>query len=403
MIRSVVLACVVVCFFSFAGAAGPIALPPAPLSTLPLVRASNLVELGSFTTPSDVTGIWQGQTLYEFSYANGSIAFNPANQSLFVVGHDWGQHVAEISIPADGGTARVIQRFVDALSGKLALIDPDRETKKIGGLYVTGSTLLVSGYTYYDGAGNATASHFSRSTDLSNTGVVGPLRVGTLNPGFYGGYFAAIPAEWQASLGGDLIVGLTGIPIVSRTSYGPAAFAVKSADLVAGVNPTAAQPLVYYPQRNQTLGLYGQARTINPVYNATSQSRGVVIPLGTSTLLFFGSTGLGPYCYGQGTEDQNLGFQPIPNERGVVYCYDRSNSAKGEHAFPYSSYVWAYNLNDLAAVKAGKKRPWTVTPYATWELSGIGTVVGAAYDAATGRLFLSTPGPTLVVHVFKVT
>ena len=30
--------------------------------------------------------------------------------------------------------------------------------------------------------------------------------------------------------------------------------------------------------------------------------------------------------------------------------------------------MWAYDLNDLAAVKAGKKRPWSLKPYGVWPL-----------------------------------
>src|SRR5690606_4688525 len=68
---------------------------------------------------------------------------------------------------------------------------------------------------------------------------------------------------------------------------------------------------------------------------------------------------------------------------------DRS---RGTHAYPYVPYVWAYRASDLADVKAGRKQPWDVTPYATFRLpsqirgSQIG---GAAYDPTTGRIFVS--------------
>jgi hypothetical protein len=67
------------------------------------------------------------------------------------------------------------------------------------------------------------------------------------------------------------------------------------------------------------------------------------------------------------------------------------------------AFVWAYDLNDLAAVKAGQKRPWDVVPYATWELAEVGFnggplvhVYGLATDAPSGNDFLA-PTTTLTV------
>jgi glutamine amidotransferase PdxT len=109
------------------------------------------------------------------------------------------------------------------------------------------------------------------------------------------------------------------------------------------------------------------------VFSLTSQIRGVVLPNGTASVLFFGKHGTGPFCYGE-----------VPTE-----CTDPSNTYKGGHAYPYVPHVWAYNANDLAAVKAGKKRPWDVTPYAVWNLSDLGADIGGvAVDPATGRIFV---------------
>jgi hypothetical protein len=69
--------------------------------------------------------------------------------------------------------------------------------------------------------------------------------------------------------------------------------------------------------------------------------------------------------------------------------------------------IWAYDANDLVAVKDGAKDP-SVEPYATFELDDIdagggATAAGAAYDPATGRLFLTERyGDQPRVHVFVV-
>jgi hypothetical protein len=87
---------------------------------------------------------------------------------------------------------------------------------------------------------------------------------------------------------------------------------------------------------------------------------------------------------------------------------------KGPHAFPYRYQVWAYDANDLAAVKSGTKQPWEVLPYAIWEppinLNPTHLFGGAtAYDASTGRLYVSqVQGESFgyarlpVIHVFQV-
>jgi hypothetical protein len=158
--------------------------------------------------------------------------------------------------------------------------------------------------------------------------------------------------------------------VISRTSYGPAAFAIDPLNLA-----NSAKPLVYYTQQHQTLGTYGASGS-HPVFNGSTRVRGIVFPAGTSSVLFIGTTGIGPYCYGEASA-----------------CGDRSNNSKGEHAYPYRAYVWAYSATDLADVRAGRKQPWSVTPYATWELTsasvGYDAVGGVAWDPATRRLFVS--------------
>lgn len=367
--------------------------PPPPADTLPtrLLQQADLLKVDTFGAPCCVSGTLANGTFLadEFSYANGAIAFNPARNSLFVVGHDWGQRVAELTIASGGAAGTLLQPFTDPLYGKMTTIDPDvaagSEGGKVGGLLVQGSTLYISAHTYYDGAGNAKASHFTRSTNLLDANVVGALRVGDLNPGFYGNYLAAIPSEWQAALGGDVLAGGCCLAIIGRTSYGPDAFAVNSADLAAGVNPTSARPLVYYDTLHTTLGSWGGNGSPDPLFNMATHVKAAVIVPGTATALFFGDTGLGTPCYGAGTANQSLVGQPTPD--GSVYCYDPINSAKGTHAYPYSAYVWAYDLHDFAKVRAGQLQPWDVTPYASWAHTG--GSLGAAFDPVTNRIYLS--------------
>jgi len=213
--------------------------------------------------------------------------------------------------------------------------------------------------------------------------------VGKIGSGFISGYFAEVPADLQSLLGGPVVNGQCCIAIITRTSYGPALFAIDPADI--GVkNPAPAIPLVYYPANH----FYTDYNVQSTFFNATAHIRGVVVPAGTRSVLFFGRLGLGPYCYG-----------------GGQFCKDPVDPYQGTHAAPYASYVWAYDALELAKVKAGKKQPWDVRPYATFELPmpfrgrGDGDINGATYDPKTGRIYLTQAfgdDPVPLVHAFTI-
>jgi hypothetical protein len=343
-----------------------------------LVRPENLKFLGTFRLPT-VAG-------NGFSYGGAAPAFNPANNSLFISGHVYDNFSAEVAIPALGGTATVLQDLTDATSWLGSL---GGGSVRVGGHLVVDDTLIITGFLYYDGNGAQTVSHFSRPVSMSSGSVAGPYRVGEMGAGFYSGYMGLVPEEWQAALGGPAITGNCCLSVISRTSYGPAAFSFDPASA-----SETAQPLVYYTQDHQTLGEYGAGGT-HPVFNGTTRITGVVFPEGTSSVLFFGMTGVGEYCYGE-----------------AVDCGDWTNSSKGEHAAPYRAYVWAYDANDLADVRSGSRAPWSVEPYATWELPELGDVQndfgvgGATYDPATHRIYVSkkiADGDKPVIYVFELT
>lgn len=343
-----------------------------------LVSQNDMTYLGSFHVP--VVG---GNG---FSYGGHGLAFNPTKNSLYIVGHVYDLFTAEISIPPLDGTATVLQPLQDSTAGKLGAIGSGQ--LRIGGNLVYKNKLYTTGFVYYDASGSQTLSHFNRPLNLSTSGVTGPYRVGSDGAGLYSGYMTTIPSDWQAKLGAPAMTGNCCLSIISRTSYGPSVSAWDPEN--TGSN---AQILVAYDQSHQTLGTYGASGS-HPVFNGTTRITGIFFPPGTASVLFFGSTGVGNYCYGE-----------------AAVCNDPTNNAKGEHAYPYQAYIWAYNANDLAAVRAGTKQPYEVTPYATWKLNDFGTVGvdfatgGAAYDPATGRVYLSQiggNGDLPLIRVYKI-
>ena len=99
--------------------------------------------------------------------------------------------------------------------------------------------------------------------------------------------------------------------------------------------------------------------------------------------------------YGDGTANKAL--DETTSADGAHLCYDPTTNSKGSHAFPYRSQIWAYDLNDLAAVRAGNRKPWEVVPYGVWPLTLPTTeptmrLGGVGYDAERQTIYVSQLG-----------
>ena len=302
--------------------------------------------------------------------------------------------VAEVTIPTPVNSADVaalpfaefVQPFADPSDGQMSTVG---DGANLAGLLVLGKRLYGTGLIYYDANNTQTISHFSRSLSLSQPGAGKIKSVGDKGrSGYVAGYMAPIPPEWQSALGGPAITGQCCVPIISRTSWGPAAFAWDPSDLDSR-DRVEAIPLVYYDGAHHTLGDFDASGS---VFGATTLVAGAAIVGGTRTALFFGSNGIGELCYGNGTADRSL-VNTVGSD-GAKYCYDPTASDKGQHAFPYRYQIWAYDLNDLAAVRAGKRQPWDIKPYGVWGFElpvaePTTRLLGVTYDAAQHRLFVS--------------
>src|SRR3989344_4180243 len=346
-----------------------------------LLQKSDLVYQGSFKVPHGTFGA------SSFDWGEGIMAYNPANNSLFISSHPYQNSVAEISIPtvvnssslAALNTASVLQNFSEISEGRKNQI-PCIGTHFIGGLLPRGSSLLVSYYNFYDGGTCQQQSHFVSGQTLSTGGdVTGPwaanyaVTPSTNNAGYVHGWMIPVPSAYQSSLGGSAILGNCCLSIVGRTSQGPSVFSFNPSTVGAN-NPFPITPLLYYSPEHPSLGQWNQT---SPTFNGTTQIKGAAMIDGTRSLLFFGRQGTGTYCYGPGAQ-----------------CGDPVNANQGDHAYPYVSQIWAYDVNDLIASKHGQISPWNVMPYSVWtyttpfQRANNGKPGGVAWDPNTRRLFV---------------
>ncbi|MCA1586008.1 MAG: hypothetical protein LC791_14970, partial [Acidobacteria bacterium] len=259
---------------------------------------------------------------------------------------------------------------------------------QLGGAFVDGSRLVVSAFSKYDSGRDARTSHISSGLTLATTGdVVGPVRVGTVNPGVVGGYMGPIPTEWQGLLGAPAFTGLMGTSIVSRTSSGPA-FVAFDPNQIGAVSPVSATPLIYYPLEHELR----RGDSQNEVYNLSTDIAAAALIAGSRTVMFLGNHGFGSYCYDTGAR-----------------CNDPAKGDFGNHFYPYKWRAWFYDAADLARVKNGELASWQVQPYAVFTLPGLpddgrAQASTGTYDPTTRRFYFSPIyGTSPIVYVFEVT
>jgi hypothetical protein len=381
-----------------------VGIAPTAQTTLPRVQPGQVIWDGAFKLPH---GNFGGTNL-SFGYGAAAMGYDPITGGIYISSHDYTQQVALLTIPTPSTSALLgslpsaafIQPFSDIYEGRMGQVGGSTGAgHRPGGFLHFNGRLIATAYNWFDADGIAVASHFTHSPTTTATGTVtGPHVFAGLTPkgsGFVAGYMAAIPTVWQALLGGPALSGQCCIPIASRTSYGPNAY-VFNPDQLAVVDPVPNTVLLNYPQGHvQPDGDWASDYTT--FFNLSTQMGGMLIPTGTRTLLYVGRQGIGKKCY---------------------RCSDIDPFAPGDanHAPPYRIQVWAYDLNDLAAVKAGTSQPWDLRPYAIWPLTQnllpllphwkpTMHVRGFAADPASGRFWIVAPfadGDGPVIHQFHI-
>jgi len=354
---------------------------------LPLYNFNDLVYEGAFRIPSDTYGP------SSINYSEGPLAYNEENNSIFIVGHNHHQAIAEFLIPPVLNTTVItdLNMAGDPVQEYVQLLDrtPDNNPEninRIGGLYTTmhngQQKLIVNGYEYYDAPADNTVTTLiaDNATSLENSGVTGYFRF-TGEPGHTSGWISPIPEEWQVVLNGTHITGQSsGIPIISRCSVGPSAFSFYMDDLLeANVTPVPTTTLLDFSLTNPLHEDLFNNDLDNDLWTHLSRATyGFIVP-GTRTYLTIGYSG--------------------GHVSGVCYkCIQDDGNSCGGYCTPQAGdenqYYWLWDLNDLLKVKNGTLLPYEVRPYDYGEFNTPfqtehRPVGGGSFDPATGNLYLS--------------
>ena len=414
----------------------------ASFSFATLVQEQHLTYEGAFRVPRGNLG--GDSSIWSMGRGGKGITFNPARNTLILSGSSQEKYAIEISIPqpvnsstiSDLNTATTIQVPGNVAQGQWNNLNVDGSSVenggRVGGFLVYNNYLVGNAYAYYASGDSAHLSHFKSALNWETVGSpynfsgfkrvgVNPVSELNSNGGWTGGYMGHIPPEWQDRLGWPALTGNGATPVIGRSSLGPSVWGFDPDDI--GVQNIAPAEIFFgYPEGHPTLATYAIG---NSYYNMTANYVGVVFPVGSDSILFFGRIGRGENgdgagCYGTGTSDESLHRLPVGD--GSIYCYDPLDHDKGGHAYPYVAQVWAYDANDILPVKAGTLNYWEVEPYAIWtfnlpftdeasSLTGKRELGGVAYDPSTQRIFISQltsdhwadqyePNP--IIHVYSV-
>ena len=372
--------------FLFSFGASPAAAQNNP-SSLPLFHASGFSYEGAFRVPADHFGV------SEMNYSEGPIEYNPAHNSIFLVGHAWQQAIAEFNVPTlvksgtlaalnmAGSPRQVFSTVLDRAAG-----GNPQNIDRIGGMkYLAGRNgpeLIVNAYEYYDAPGDDTHTTLAvrNANDIAGAQINGYFQFQG-GQGHTSGWISPIPLAWQPVLGGAYITGQSsGIPIISRTSVGPSAFVFNPLDIVGNAAVPTPVPTVTLLDfsLNQPLhsDLSNESRS-NHLWTHISRVVYGFIPPGTRTYVTIGYSG--------------------GHESGVCYkCTQSDGNTCGGYCAPdpsdYYHYYWLWDVNDLVAVKEGRMISSAVRPYEYGIFSTpfvTPQIGGGSFDSASGLLYLT--------------
>ncbi len=394
--------------------ATPTLAPPAQ----GLIQPSDLHYLGAFRLPADPQG--QG---WEWANWSSALTYYPQDDpqgaddgfpgSLFGVGADPWQRVAEIDIPApvrsptknvaDLPTARLLQPFADIRQGLV----PQLEMPRVGLAYLPAHGSQRTGKLYFAWADHAPGqpedagpTHGWAELTLDSPQSRGLWAVGGYPNYVTGDYLFDIPQPWADAVTQGRSLATGRYRDGGQAAEGPALFAI--APWAEGNPPSAnavlpATRLLLYENVMQP-----NPHALNGYHHSDEWTGGAWLSAGDrAAVIFVGTKGVGDNWYGcaDGTDQP-----PWPDD-----C-DRGWWSTG-----FEAQMLFYDPNQLAAVARGEIPSWQPQPYATLVLDPAlyhitssqqkYHVAAIAFDRGHGLLYVLEPladEDRPLVHVWRV-
>ncbi|MDZ7385606.1 MAG: T9SS type A sorting domain-containing protein [candidate division KSB1 bacterium] len=398
------------------------------------LRSTDLIYKGAFRLPAPSGGSnWSYSGLAMTYYPDGDPS-GPADGypgSLFVLGHDHHQQVAEISIPipvvsptkrlADLNTATTLQAFRDikgSMFGDLELPCAGLEYLPAQGAQTTGKLHFCWGQHFQF---ERAPTHGWCELNLSSPQPAGPWFFGEYSNYVSNDYLFEIPAEWAARHAPGMRLATGRFREGHWSGMGPALFAY--APWQNGNPPmpnstlTAITPLLLYGENvpgTPEIVTY-EDRAMRGFSPPDCWSGGAWLTAGSaSAVIFVGTKAIGRswYGYSDGTVyPDDPPYPPIPpfphDERGWW-----SESIRARILF--------FDPNELAAVAAGSMNTWEPQPYDSLDIDQYlfdpgfdyprykkHSLGAAAFDRARSLLYIverrADEDEKSLIHVFRVT
>ncbi len=377
----------------------------------------DLAYLGAFRLPEVPDEGW--------AYSGAAMAYYPDGDpngpddgfpgSLFATGHDWYQHVSEISIPVPVISASHDVAALNVATTLQPLQDirgdmfDEMELPRVGLAYLPPQGEQTTGKLYFAwaahmGEGETHPSHGWCELDLSHPQSAGPWRIGEYWNYVTGDYLVPIPAEWADRYTPGMTLATGRYRAGGQGAQGPSLLAI--APWREGNPPAPGSTLPAVP-----LLLYGNAYDegsprLNDYHHSDEWSGAAWLTAGDrSAVIFVGTKGTGDNWYG--CADGTVWEEPYPDD-----CPD---GERGWWSTGFVGQILFYDPADLAAVAQGRMGTGDPQPYAVMAIDDylyhvdqeqMWYHVGeAAFDRARGLLYVMEPfadGDKPIVHVWRV-
>lgn len=278
--------------------------------------------------------------------------------------------VAEIAIPAVSTSTNINDLTVATMVQNykfLSVPDPIPSSLRINGLSTISGQLIVGATNWYaDNNEPRNYGVYANAASISTATQKGMHRV--TGARHNAGWLTPIPAVFQAALGATHLQGYGGgVSIESYAPSGISFYAVNAADILAaatGGGVVSATVLADYTVDGGA-GMDGDLYT-SQMWNWLSSCGGYFFVPNTRTILCFGQSWDYRVTRGGSTVNNRIYYKDQTTPTGVGRDEDGQAWSNGFFAYlpeAYCNFCWAYDVDDLIAVKNGTKAANTVKPY----------------------------------------